>query len=177
MKIDNNFLILYFKLQLKYFEPIWGDTKLSNSNAPILDGSKSKHKRTETITAPVHTSPIQLDLTLNTPPPIITKTTESATLCSSLDDNQNIDSQLDIENNVIQLEVKDGNIQIEIKDEDIQLELPWDSVDSSTNLKIKPLMEDMILPIVNVNILCFLTFLFVKNIIRTNIYTIYIINS
>lgn len=35
------------------------------------------------------------------------------------------------------------------KNEDIQLELPWDSVDSTTNLAMTPLMEEVILPSVN----------------------------
>lgn len=35
------------------------------------------------------------------------------------------------------------------KNEDIQLELPWDSVDSTTDLAMTPLMEEVILPSVN----------------------------
>lgn len=98
---------------------------------------------------------------MNSSSPIVTKTVETATLCSSLDDNQNIDNRLDIQNNIqlevenddIQIEIKNQNIQLEIKDNDIQLELPWDSVDSTMNSKIKPLLEeDMVLPSVNVNI-------------------------
>lgn len=127
-----------------------------------MNESKPKHKKTETITAPVNTSPIKVDVTLNTSLSTLTKTAEAATHYSSLDDIQNNDIQSEVKYKDIQLEVKNkdiqlednkDDIQLEIKDDDIQLELPWDSVDSTTDSKIKPLMEDMVLP--NVNIFIF----------------------
>jgi hypothetical protein len=47
----------------------------------------------------------------------------------------------------------------EVKSEDIKLELPWDSVDSTTNYTVTPLIEDVILPIVSISI--FLIYFFI----------------
>lgn len=118
--------------KLKYFEPIWGENRLLNSNAAVSDWRNPKHKKTETITVPVNTQPIVTvikDVTINaiteettTTTTTITTTTATTTIpttCSSSDD---------------------------IKSEDQQLELPWDSVDSTTDSTIKPLIEDIVLP-------------------------------
>ncbi|XP_060844425.1 polycomb protein Asx [Rhopalosiphum padi] len=123
--------------KLKYFEPIWGENRLSSSNAAVSDWRNPKHKKTETITVPVNTPPViavTKDVTINaiitttkettttTTTTTITTTTATTTIpttCSSSDD---------------------------IKSEDTKLDLPWDSVDSTTDSTIKPLVEDMVLP-------------------------------
>ncbi|XP_008180420.1 polycomb protein Asx isoform X1 [Acyrthosiphon pisum] len=124
--------------KLKYFEPIWGENRLSNSNAAVSDWRNPKHKKTETITVSVNTPPVNTvtkDVTINaitaitketttTTTTITTTTATTATItqpttCSSSDD---------------------------IKSEDKKLELPWDSVDSTTDSTIKPLIEDVVIP-------------------------------
>lgn len=98
--------------QLKYFEPVWGENKSSNSNAPVTEWSNVKHKKPKPAAVSVTNSTVTSDVTL--------RTTAKAP-CSSSDD---------------------------IKNKDIQLKLPWDSVDSSTDITMKPL-EEVILPSVN----------------------------
>jgi len=119
---------------LKYFEPIWGENRLSNSNAAVSDWRNPKYKRTETITVPVDTKPVVTvtkNVSINTIAATTTTTTITTTTattatttipttCSSSDD-------------------------INIKIEDKKLKLPWDSVDST----MKPLIEDLVLPKVN----------------------------
>lgn len=49
---------------MKYFEPVWGENKSSNSsNTPISDSSKPKHKITETITVPISSPPVTTSIT------------------------------------------------------------------------------------------------------------------
>ncbi|CAI6356397.1 unnamed protein product [Macrosiphum euphorbiae] len=124
--------------KLKYFEPIWGENRLSNSNAAVSDWRYPKHKKTETITISVNTPPVNTvtkDVTINaitattketttttttiTTTTATTATTTIPTTCSSSDD---------------------------IKSEDKKLESPWDSVDSTTDSTIKPLIEDVVVP-------------------------------
>jgi len=57
-------MILLF--QLKHFEPIWGDGRLSNSNTSVSKASTPKQKKTETITAPVNTPPVTTIVKMNT---------------------------------------------------------------------------------------------------------------
>lgn len=67
---------------MKYFEPVWGENKSSNSsNTPISDSSKPKHKVTETITIPIST------------PPVTTSIPETITQYLSSDDIQSTDIQ------------------------------------------------------------------------------------
>ncbi|KAL4105077.1 hypothetical protein QTP88_020352 [Uroleucon formosanum] len=122
--------------KLKYFEPIWGENRLSNSNAAVSDWRNPKHKKTETITVSMNTSPVNTvtkTVTINaitatikesttttttiTTTTATTATTTIPTTCSSIDN---------------------------IKSEDKKLELPWDSVDSTTDSTIKPLIEDVV---------------------------------
>lgn len=98
--------------QLKYFEPVWGENKSLNSNAPVSEWSNVKHKKPKPATVTANNSTVTTNVTLNT----------TAT-CSSSDDVN--------------------------KNKDIPLELPWDSVDSTTDIAMTPLMEEVILPSVN----------------------------
>lgn len=180
-------LILYiytFNLQLKYFEPVWGDSKLSNSNTPLASNwSNSKHKKTETITAPVATPPVTTEAINNATamcsllPHVTTEVKTNALPTSSLSDdnksekvkNEDIKNE-DIKNDEIKNEdinnegIKNEDIVIEDVQSDMQLVLPWDSVDSTTDTmvmdaEIEPLIEDVILSKVNNFVFIFLLLL------------------
>lgn len=128
--------------QLKYFEPVWGDSiKSSNSIAPVSNWSKLKHKKIETITAPVNTPNVTTEVTADT----VTTTTTSMTTtsCSSSDDVFSSSAEI--------------SRSIDDVQRDIKLELPWDSVDSTTDCTTSLLIDELILE--NVKYLVFIYFL------------------
>lgn len=125
---------------MKHFEPIWGDSKVSHSSAPpapsLSNWNYPKHKKTETITAPVTAPPVTTDIKIG-----------ATTTCSSSDNsNKIVESNIDITATEV-IETED------IRIEDIQLQLPWDSVDSTIDSTTSPIIKDVVLPNVCVFIL------------------------
>lgn len=97
--------------QLKYFEPVWGDNKSSNStNSPVSKLSYAKYNKLK----PVAAVPVS-----NT---TVTTINATATMCSSSDD---------------------------VKNEDVPLDFPWDTVDSTTDVTMTPLIEEVIIQTVS----------------------------
>lgn len=145
--------------QLKYFEPVWGDSiKSSNLIAPISNWSKPKHKKTETITAPANTPHVTTNVTADTvtTTTTITRTSTATTTCSSSDD-------------VFTPSEKVSKSTDEIKAEDIKLELPWDSVDSTTDCT-NLLIEEVILENVKYLIFIHILLLIISKLFMFNIY-------
>lgn len=130
-----------FWFQLKYFEPIWGENRLSNSNATVSDWRNPKHKKSETITVPVNTQPVitvTKDIPINAMTATIKETTTTTTTITT--------TTATTATTTIPTTYSSSD---DIKSEDNKLELPWDSVDSTTDFTVKPLMEDLVLPKVN----------------------------
>lgn len=125
--------------KLKYFEPIWGENRLSNSNAAVSDWRNPKHKKTETITVPVNTPPV-ITVSKNVPINTITATTKEATTTTTT-----ITTTTATTATTTIPTTCSSSDDIDIKIEDNKLELPWDSVDSTTDSTIKPFMEDLVL--------------------------------